>query len=188
MKRRRVVEDESQVSERRTMRDVIYEVFADQDERPEAEVKQESDFTPHFAENETPAASSSGAVAVKIVNGQVVLDASSLYLDRTDHSRLSGAQVVDETDGCFVSHLYAKRRRGKRWNQADTERFYDLLRKFGTDFDSIAQCFGQRFSRADVKSKFNREDKFNPDQIDYALSHPLPRPSIEDEVKRDYAQ
>lgn len=53
------------------------------------------------------------------------------------------------------------------------------LQQFGSDFTSIALSLGTR-PRSQIKQKFNREDKTNPDRVTWALKNRLPigtRPS-----------
>ncbi|KAG9196159.1 hypothetical protein G6011_01280 [Alternaria panax] len=57
---------------------------------------------------------------------------------------------------------------GRRWTQDLTERFYEALKSFGTDFQMISQMF-PGFTRRSIKTKFTREERENPDGIREAL-------------------
>lgn len=58
---------------------------------------------------------------------------------------------------------------GKRWSQEGTERFYDALQMFGTDFMMISTLFPGT-TRRSIKTKFNREERENPSRIKAALN------------------
>lgn len=113
------------------------------------------------------------------VDGQIVLDQSSLTLDR--HAReqqralAAGETLIEEEEHEFsrltTSNSFrtgSKLRGPNLWNEEDTERFYQGLGMFGTDFQLIAGMFPGR-SRRHVKMKFNREERVNPDRIHLAL-------------------
>lgn len=63
---------------------------------------------------------------------------------------------------------------------ADTQLFYEGLSQFGTDFEMIAGMFAYR-DRRQIKSKWVREEKLNPERIDAALS-------VKKEVNLEYYQ
>ncbi|KAL2752832.1 hypothetical protein ACRALDRAFT_213180 [Sodiomyces alcalophilus JCM 7366] len=113
------------------------------------------------------------------VDGQIVLDQSSLTLDR--HAReqqralAAGETLIEEEEHEFsrltTSNSFrtgSKLRGPNLWNEEDTELFYRGLGMFGTDFQLIANMFPGR-SRRHVKMKFNREERANPDRIHLAL-------------------
>ncbi|CEI86529.1 hypothetical protein RMCBS344292_15348 [Rhizopus microsporus] len=62
------------------------------------------------------------------------------------------------------SHTYGKRQPSSRWSAAETEAFYDLLSQFGTDFETISKAMPNR-SRAQIRLKFNKEEKLHPEKI-----------------------
>ena len=109
-----------------------------------------------------------------IVNGQIQIDEESLQIDRhagaaaeRDAEQL---EAVDETDltrkvnsGSWLKH---EKRGG--WDELMTERFYDGLRMFGTDFEMISKMFPGR-TRHKIKLKFVKEEKFNYDKIKATL-------------------
>jgi len=57
---------------------------------------------------------------------------------------------------------------GKKWTADDTDRFYQGLRNFGTDFQMISQMF-PHCTRRSIKLKFTREERENPDAVRDAL-------------------
>ena len=91
----------------------------------------------------------------------------------------------------ITSYTYGKAQRRKaeratagqrtgRWTMADTQLFYEGLSQFGTDFEMIAGMFAYR-DRRQIKSKWVREEKLNPERIDAALS-------VKKEVNLEYYQ
>jgi len=68
---------------------------------------------------------------------------------------------------------YGRKRQGKdKWNMDETDQFYLIIRKFGFDFSLIQQFFPSR-TRKQIKNKFKKEEKDNPDRIDHAFKNPL---------------
>ncbi|KAH8889349.1 hypothetical protein GQ53DRAFT_653043, partial [Thozetella sp. PMI_491] len=112
----------------------------------------------------------------QIVDGQIVLDASSLQVDR--HARAAedagNQEVVEENDFTrkVTSATYLRRKRKpQQWTDEETEEFYRLLRIFGTDFETISRMIPGK-DRSNVIGKFRREDKTNPKLITEALTGP----------------
>lgn len=134
----------------------------------------------------TPAASSpaasrpaAGAAAAgpqfRIVDGQIVLDQSSLVMDR--HARAVATQqdmeTIEENDFTRLitssSFMNNSKLRGPNiWSAEETELFYHALRTFGTDFEMISKMFPGK-QRRHIKLKFNREERHSPALIDAAL-------------------
>lgn len=111
----------------------------------------------------------------RIVDGQIVLDQTSLVMDR--HARAAAEQedmeLIEENDFSrqITSNSYmssSKLRKGNNWSAEDTELFYRGLGMFGTDFEMISKMFKNKVRR-EVKLKFNREERNNPKLIDAAL-------------------
>ncbi|KAH8915482.1 hypothetical protein BT69DRAFT_1229968 [Atractiella rhizophila] len=106
------------------------------------------------------------APQLRLVNGELVIDEESLQVDRTKDV----PETVYENQGDrFVnSHTWSKRQRAARWTEGDTALFYDAVSMFGTDFEMIAKLFPDR-SRAQIKKKWNKEEKVNGDGLTQAL-------------------
>src|SRR5690606_10646072 len=66
------------------------------------------------------------------------------------------------------SASYSKRERTERWDDNETQKFFDALGMFGTDFEMIAKLFPGR-TRRQVKSKFTKHEKEDPLRIKAAL-------------------
>lgn len=62
-----------------------------------------------------------------------------------------------------------------RWSRYETDKFYDALRMFGTDFTLIASRFPNR-SRKQIKAKFVKEESRNSIAVTWALRNPFPMP------------
>ncbi|KAF7558855.1 hypothetical protein G7046_g5288 [Stylonectria norvegica] len=111
----------------------------------------------------------------RIVDGQIVVDQSSLALDR--HARAAASQAnmetIEENDFTRLitsnSFMNTSKLKGPNiWTDAETELFYRGLRMFGTDFEILSKMFPNK-SRRSVKLKYNREERHSPRRIDAAL-------------------
>lgn len=113
----------------------------------------------------------------RIVDGQIVVDQSSLVMDR--HARAAAAQAgedmetIEENDFTRLitssSFMNTSKLRGPNiWTDQETEMFYKGLRMLGTDFEMISQMIPGK-QRRHVKLKFNREERHNPQRITAAL-------------------
>ncbi|KAF1731561.1 Transcription factor TFIIIB component B'' [Beauveria bassiana] len=113
----------------------------------------------------------------RIVDGQIVVDQSSLVMDR--HARAAAAhagedmETIEENDFTRLitssSFMTTSKLRGPNiWTDDETELFYRGLLMFGTEFQMISHMFPGK-QRRHVKLKFNREERCNPARIDAAL-------------------
>ena len=109
-----------------------------------------------------------------IVQGQIVLDDASLQIDRhAEAAAKRNAQQlapIDENEFTRKSNSgsYLKRDKSGCWNEEKTERFYDGLRMFGTDFGIISKMFPGR-TRHSIKLKYDKEMKYNQEKIKATL-------------------
>lgn len=109
-----------------------------------------------------------------IVNGQIMIDEASLQIDRhaaADADRdAEQLEAIEETDLTrkVNSASWLKRDKSGGWNELLTEKFYDGLRMFGTDFEMISKMFPGR-TRHKIKLKFVKEEKINHDKIKATL-------------------
>ncbi|KAJ5935913.1 hypothetical protein N7454_005211 [Penicillium verhagenii] len=112
---------------------------------------------------------------MRIVNGEIVLDAASLQVDRhADAARNAGdMDVVEENQLTrkLNQATYSKRTKTESWDEDMTDLFYRGLRMFGTDFMVISKMFPGR-NRRQIKLKFNNEERKNPDRIKETLLGP----------------
>ena len=136
-------------------------------------------------EASNPAATTSEARApagpvpgVRIVNGQLVLDESTRTIDRValaNEARGDDEEVVvvDSLSHKVNSGTYGKGAAKAKWNEEMTNRFYDGLRMFGTDFGMICKMFPGR-SRRTIKLKFNHEERLDNEKIKITLTERIP--------------
>lgn len=116
-------------------------------------------------------------------NGNIVLDHSSLQVDRhAIHPATLTDSLVHTTETVFSSKTnsatYASNRSHAsntiRWFSADSDKFYKGLQMFGTDFGLIADYLGGGKTRRHVKNKFDREEKVNGEKVTWALRNRIP--------------
>ncbi|KAA8499893.1 Transcription factor TFIIIB component B'' [Porphyridium purpureum] len=107
--------------------------------------------------------------------GQVIIDEASLILTPGVTGLLGGLDASNVEPIQFASQRAANASfpRGEKrlhWTLADTELFYEGIRKFGTDFSLVESMMPHR-SRRQIKQKFNKEEKLNPERVHAALGH-----------------
>lgn len=109
---------------------------------------------------------------MRLVDGQIVIDETSLNLDRHKIAAANAGimEIVQEDEFTHMTNsaTYMKKEKNKFWGYEEEEKFYDGLRQFGTDFEMIALLFKDR-SRRHIKLKFNKEERVSPDKITAAL-------------------
>ncbi|KAA8909561.1 hypothetical protein FN846DRAFT_606818 [Sphaerosporella brunnea] len=112
------------------------------------------------------------APQMRVVNGQMVLDEESLRVNRHERDALAveDMEIVEENVHTRLvnSATWSKRVRGDRWDEDSTDRFYQALSMFGTDFEMISRLFPGR-ARREVKNKFNCEERKDPARVTQAL-------------------
>lgn len=109
----------------------------------------------------------------QLINGEIVLDPSSLIVDRHARAREAAATMQEVEENDFTYHItsstYLRRNlKPQQWTDEETEKFYQALAAFGTDFDTICRMFKGK-TRKHIKLKFNREERVNPQRINAAL-------------------
>lgn len=78
---------------------------------------------------------------MRLINGQIVLDTDSLTIERTEADRDYGdgtMEIVEENamSRKVNSQTYGKRQQSNRWNELETEQFYDVSVEYSdTTFD-----------------------------------------------------
>jgi transcription factor TFIIIB component B'' len=120
-------------------------------------------------------------IRIRVVNGEHVIDEQSQKVDRhaIANEDMETLEEVEEDDLTkrFNSHTYIhlKRREpverlpGKdRWTSDATDKFYDCLSRFGTDFMIISKMFPGR-TRRHIKAKFAREERLNAARVKSSL-------------------
>ncbi|KAF9239053.1 hypothetical protein DTO006G1_4740 [Penicillium roqueforti] len=112
---------------------------------------------------------------MRIVNGEIVLDNTSLQVDRHADAARAAGDLEDVVESSFTRKInqasYGKRTKTEAWDEDMTELFYRGLRMFGTDFMVISKMFPGR-SRRQIKLKFNNEERRDPQRIKDTLMGP----------------
>jgi hypothetical protein len=101
----------------------------------------------------------------------IITDARRSEADYNDFERVT---EISGSNRYITQATYSRRAKqtGKasaaRWSDEDTELFYKGLRQFGAEFSMISRLFLHR-TRRDIKNKFKREERENPEEIEAAL-------------------
>ncbi|PYH88538.1 transcription factor IIIB, Bdp1 subunit [Aspergillus ellipticus CBS 707.79] len=116
-----------------------------------------------------------GGPVMRIVNGEIVLDAASLQVDRHADAARNAGELEDVVENSLTRKInqatYGKRSKTESWDEEMTDLFYRGLRMFGTDFMMISKMFPGR-SRRQIKLKFNNEERRDPLRIKDTLLGP----------------
>lgn len=122
--------------------------------------------------------STAGGPVVQVVNGEIVLQESSMVVpgarrsvqeveeefEQVVEEEVQHSAVVGASYNSFVS-----RRAPQHWNVAETKKFYNALRQVGPDFATMAAYFDNR-TRKQLKRKYQIENTKNPHLIELSLS------------------
>jgi len=120
-------------------------------------------------------------IRIRVVNGEHVIDEQSQKVDRhaMANEDMETLEEVEEDDLTkrFNSHTYIHLKRREpveripckdRWTDDATEKFFDCLSRFGTDFMIISKMFPGR-TRRHIKAKFVREERLNAERVKSSL-------------------
>ncbi|XP_050946239.1 uncharacterized protein LOC103502758 isoform X2 [Cucumis melo] len=78
--------------------------------------------------------------------------------------------VVDMTSAYFNYQSFMDKTPRTKWSKSDTERFYEAVRQFGTDFCMIQQLFPGK-TRRQIKLKFKSEERHHPFRLSDAITN-----------------
>ncbi|KFY20855.1 hypothetical protein V491_03372 [Pseudogymnoascus sp. VKM F-3775] len=124
------------------------------------------------SETEVPLQTTSVGPRMRLVDGQIVIDESSLNLDRHKLAAANAGvmEIIEENEFTRIttSGTFMKREKNIFWDLEAEEKFYVGLRMFGTDFEMISKMFPDR-NRRQIKLKFNKEERLYPSKINSAL-------------------
>lgn len=125
-----------------------------------------------------------GGLRMRMINGHMELDPETVVVDRRAQAALNDAAAEEIEENDLTKHITrfsflnarrrdpAERTRGliksDRWGEDETNRFYDALRMFGTDFFIISKMFPGK-TRRHIKKKFVREERADPERVNKAL-------------------
>jgi len=134
------------------------------------------DVPDRLAESDAQAAQHGHLVPqTRIRNGIIEVDPDSLVLDRHAHAAQTAVEVEIREENTLTRRItsatWMKRERIESWNEEFTDRFYQGLRMFGTDFEMISKLFPGR-TRRSIKLKFCKEEKLDKDKIKETLLGP----------------
>lgn len=111
----------------------------------------------------------------RLRNGVIEVDPDSLVLDRHAHASQNAVELETLEETTLTRRVTAgswmKRERIESWNEEYTDRFYQGLRMFGTDFEMISKMFPGR-SRRSIKLKFCKEERNDKERIKETLWGP----------------
>ncbi|UPR00303.1 subunit of Bdp1 transcription initiation factor TFIIIB [Chloropicon primus] len=108
------------------------------------------------------------APQVQVVDGQIVINRESLSVKAQVETVMKPERRVEESGNKLSAFSYSGYLAPEKWTKEDTDKFYKALEQFGTDFGTIQKFFPKR-ERKQIKSKFRREEKGNPEKIEKAL-------------------
>lgn len=164
-------------------------------ERKQKERQGSKSGTPHKQSIETGESSNLNAGSIgstpskvqtgprmRIVNGEIVIDAASLHVDRHADASRGVGELEDVIENRLTRKInqatFGKRTKTESWDEDMTDLFYRGLRMFGTDFMMISKIFPGR-SRRQIKLKFNNEERRDPARIKETLLGPREAVDIE---------
>jgi len=103
--------------------------------------------------------------------GEMVLDEESLVV--VEHVESNVWETVNDElmPKKLNSMSFRKCRRTALWTVIETDLFYEVLSATGTDFGLMHEFIPTR-SRAELKKKFNREEKLDEERVNEILSKP----------------
>ncbi|KAG0724805.1 Transcription factor TFIIIB component B'' [Chionoecetes opilio] len=107
-------------------------------------------------------------------NGEIIVDEQSIKIQTTAAKNrdevLSKAVVVEEIgDSSYYGKWSKRRKRSYEWTVKETALFYKALSTVGTDF-SLMEILIKWRTRAELKTKFKKEERNNRDTVDRALN------------------
>ncbi|KAJ1335551.1 transcription factor TFIIIB component B'' [Microdochium nivale] len=127
---------------------------------------------PDGGDGEAPDSAGPGYI---VVDGQIIINQQSLMIDNhaSAENDISMMRTVVEDDFTHLttsaSFMRPSRVMGANsWTEDETEKFYEYLGMFGTDFETISHMFPGK-NRRMVKLKFNREERVRPNRINAAV-------------------
>lgn len=117
-------------------------------------------------------------------HGNIVVEESSLQIDRAAQATRDAVEADEDNDLTVrinrSTWINDRRRdptdrvpmwksKSDPWSEEETDRFYDALSMWGTDFYLISKLFVPK-TRRQIKLKFTREERLDPDRVNRALN------------------
>ncbi|PGH02691.1 hypothetical protein AJ79_07570 [Helicocarpus griseus UAMH5409] len=133
-------------------------------------------------ERDRAEAAALGGPQMRIVNGEIVIDATSLQIDRHANAARNEGDMEEVEENPLTKRInaasFGKRTKVESWDEEMTDLFYRGLRMFGTDFMMISKMFPGR-SRRQIKLKFSNEERRDPGRIKDTLLGPREQVDLE---------
>lgn len=109
---------------------------------------------------------------VYMKDGKAVLDIEAIVRAAEEDQKPNDPKRTVHESGNKANR--AKRTHSDRWSLTETEQFYAVrntqaLQIFGTDFGMVANFLKNR-TRQQVKSKYKKESRLNPNKVEYSTS------------------
>ncbi|KAI1728366.1 myb DNA-binding like domain-containing protein [Ditylenchus destructor] len=103
--------------------------------------------------------------------GEMIIDEQSLVV--VENGENNTWETVDDElmPKKLNSMSFRKFRRTTLWSAYETDLFYEVLSATGTDFGLMHEYIPNR-TRAELKKKFNREEKVDPERLNEVLQKP----------------
>lgn len=143
---------------------------------------------------DAPAAADTGNIEFATdEDGNIILPDSNLEITRgaEAHAAAVNGEPIEEVNDLTmqinrttwmnnnrrdpVDRVPAWKWKSDPWSEEETDRFYEALQMFGTDFFVISKMFPPKTRRM-IKAKFTREEKLDPKRVDDALSGKSTKP------------
>jgi transcription factor TFIIIB component B'' len=150
------------------------------EEDSDQDLDQEAQLQKLFAKTAKDKTTKSG-IQIRLVNGQQVIDEQSQRVDfhALANQDLAELEEVEEDDITkrFNAQTYINMKRREpaeripnreKWGDETTDKFYECLSRYGTDFMIISNMFPGK-SRRQIRAKFVKEERENPTKIKEAL-------------------
>ncbi|KAJ3188170.1 Transcription factor TFIIIB component B [Gaertneriomyces sp. JEL0708] len=144
------------------------------------------DYSPALSETSVRSnVEQSAAPRLMMVNGELIVDQTSLMLQHEQVNEEEYEQVEEGPRRYITSSSFSKRKRMKRvkWDADKTELFYKGIMYWGTNFSMITLLFDD-MDRKQIKAKYNSEERLHPMKLTEALRRRLSAPpDVISEVK-----
>ncbi|KAI6853159.1 hypothetical protein KC332_g2986 [Hortaea werneckii] len=158
------------------------------DEEGDGNENEDTDNAEDDAQQPAQPSGTAAGPQLRLVNGEMVLDEESTNIAAEQAAAAEAAardDIIVEEENDLTLRLNRltgvnNRRRDPRervpawklksdpWGEEETDRFYSALQMFGTDFFLISKMFPPK-TRKQIKLKFNREEKLDPQRVTDAL-------------------
>lgn len=151
------------------------DVEGDVEREAEAEADEgDNQERPTFVEKlQEPAPLTSGPQMVVGPDGRITVVQSSLQFNRNAAAEVARGgeqeQQIDDFSRLVNGGSHVKRTPKRDWTISDEDKFWEILREYGTDFEMMAATLGRGRTARQCKLKFRKEEKLNPAKIDRAF-------------------